>query len=801
MVLKLPKVRIATAVLTLPALAAIALLSCVLAYGFSLRMSLPPGLFNDPVSPVLLSREGKLLGASIAADQQWRFPATERVPQKFKTALLTFEDKRFDSHWGVDLLALGRAMRQNINKGRVVSGASTLTMQVIRLARKNPRRTLLEKIKEMLLASRLEWSYDKDEILALYAANAPFGGNIVGLEAAAWRYFGRSAQQLSWAESAMLAVLPNNPASMHPGRNRNELTQKRNRLLQRLQENGVLDAMQLQLAQAEPLVQKPRPLPRLAPHLLATLKTRYPNTSQFRTTVNYARQNRLNDLVANHALWLAPQGIHNAAVLVLDNRSFEVVAYAGNSPASGKHKGHAVDLIHRPRSTGSILKPLLFAGMLQSGEIVSTSLVPDVPARFNGYRPENYDRSYRGAVPAKEALARSLNIPAVLMLQRHGIGKFYDFLQRMGMSTLFRSPDGYGLTLILGGAEGSLWELTQMYANMAYIARQDQRHYDRNYLQAKVLQSQNTQGQYPWEIQAGAAWLTLQALNDVNRPGEENNWRSFSSSQKIAWKTGTSYGLRDAWAIGSNQRYTVGVWVGNADGEGKAGLTGLSAAAPLLFDVFNSLPQTPWFSKPEALLKQVSVCKKDGLLSNGHCQTEAQWAPVEAPFQQVSRRFKRVHLDTQGQWQVHSRCESTANMQHRNWFVLPPVQAFYYKHHHLDYKPLPDFRADCRQVSAGFNTFEILSPQVGAQIYIPVDLGERREKTLLEAKHKDSEATLYWHLNEEYLGETQVFHQMAVDLTPGKYRLTIVDQNGAEQHRRFEILGLTRVAESNVMLP
>ena len=754
---------------------------------------LPAPLFDDPLSRILISKQGKLLGAKIAADQQWRFPENPDLPPKFVSALLQFEDKRFYDHLGFDPLAFARAMLQNIRAGHVVSGGSTLSMQLIRMARKNPPRTYVEKIIEMIIATRLELSYDKQQILSLYAAHAPFGGNVVGLDAAAWRYFARPAKNLSWAESAMLAVLPNNPAMIHLGRQRQRLQDKRDRLLDRLFQAQLLSEMELSLAKAETIPKKPHALPQHAPHLLATLIKGHPLQSRFETTIDGELQRYVTNLLKNHNNRLSQQGINNAAVLVIDNTTFDVNAYAGNSRWSTRsNKGYAVDIIQRPRSTGSVLKPLLYASMLQHGEILPTTLVPDTPTHFNGYQPQNYDRRFRGAVPAKIALARSLNIPAVRMLQTHGVRRFYDTLSNMGMRTLFRDADDYGLTLILGGAEGSLWDLTQIYANLANIARQSSQDNNATYLQARTLQQSTTQTQRRYDFQAGAAWLTLQALLDVNRPTAESHWRNFSSTQKIAWKTGTSYGLRDGWAIGSNRQYTVGVWVGNASGEGRAGLTGLGTAAPILFDVFNRLNSTAWFDRPEALLTQVTVCKDDGLLNNGFCDTEPQWMPIQAGFQKVSNHFKRVHLDASGSWQVHSRCEPVDRMIHKNWFTLPPSQAYYYRQQHSKYQPLPAFRADCKNQQGNKPSvpLEIVYPaDSNTKIYIPVDLAGRKSQTVLEAVHTNNDATIYWHLNEQYIGETTTFHSMAVDIPPGQYQLTLVDKQGARLARRFEVLG------------
>jgi len=779
----------------------------VLCMGTAFWRCLPETLFNDPLSTVLISNKGQLLGARIAADHQWRFPTSNKLNPKYEQALLLYEDKRFYSHFGIDPFALLRALYLNLSQGQVVSGASTISMQVMRLSQKNPARSYFEKLKEIILTLRLELRFDKKQILAMYANNAPFGGNVVGIDTAAWRYFGRGLQQLSWAESAMLAVLPNSPALIHPGRNRQALKNKRDTLLKLLYGQKLLSSLELQLAILEPLPEKPVPLPRLAPHLLDTLLQQNESLrksgqikrkqSRFNTTIDRSLQRAVNKIVARHAQKLSQQEINNIAALVIDNDNFEVLAYVGNSGVINGNHGNAIDIIRRPRSTGSVLKPFLFARMLELGEILPETLIPDVPTQYAGYSPKNYDRRYRGAVPAKVALARSLNIPAVRMLRRHGVAQFYEFLKKIGMSTLHRSADGYGLTLILGGAEGNLWDIATMYANLAQIAKQKGRDDNARYQRLSLTNKDSAAdeatklGEYA-EITPAAAWLTLNALVEVNRPGSDSYWKNFNSSQKVAWKTGTSYGLRDGWAIGTTTKYTVAVWVGNASGEGRPALTGSATAAPILFDIFNRLPTAPWFTRPVDQMKQVRVCKADGYLADEHCASKKQWVPLNSHFQTLSPHHHWVHLDKNSDSRVHSRCESVANMQHQSWFVLPPAQAFYYRKQHSDYRVLPAYRKDCISVIAKQgkqSPIELLYPAAGARIYIPVDLAGKLSSTVFEAVHRKADTTLYWHLNDNYLGSTQRFHQQAVNLPPGHHKLTIVDEEGNRMVRRFEVLG------------
>ena len=752
---------------------------------------LPTPLFDAPLSSVLEARDGSLLGARIAADGQWRFPGRDTVPEKYAAALIAFEDKRFRRHPGVDPVALARAAWTNLRAGRIVSGASTITMQVIRMARGYRPRTYREKFVEAAQAVRLELGTTKDEVLALYAAHAPFGGNVVGLEAAAWRYFGRSPADLSWAEAAMLAILPNNPGAVHPGRSRDALKEKRDRLLRRLARTGTIDGAQLRLALMEPLPDAPQPLPQDAPHLLQRLASESGSAGRrYATTLDPALQQLAGETVARQSQGLAAMGIRHAAALVIDNRSFEVAAYVGNSRwAVDEGSGYAIDLIHRPRSTGSILKPLLFARMLDAGEILPETLVPDVPSQFAGYMPENYDREFRGAVPASAALARSLNVPAVWMLRRHGVDRFYDFLREMGMSTLHRAPGDYGLTLVLGGAEGTLWDMAAMYANVGRIGGGGDQ--GGRLWRPRLLVDAPVETRVTAPLSVGAAWLTLEALVEVVRPGADAQWRVLGDGRRVGWKTGTSYGHRDGWAIGVTPRYTVAVWAGNADGEGRPELTGIGAAAPVLFDVLNRLEGDGWFPRPEAHLKQVRICEADGFLAAGECDAAVAWAPRSSRFARPSPHHRTVHLDPASGLQVHGRCESARAMAHQTRFVLPPGQESYYRRWNPAYRPLPPYRADCAASSAeavAQGPVDFVYPHPGARIYIPVELGGRKGRAVFSAAHRDPEATLHWHLDDRYVGSTSVFHEQALDVERGWHAVTVVDDVGNRARRVFEVL-------------
>ncbi|WP_372755824.1 penicillin-binding protein 1C [Labilibaculum sp.] len=769
----------------------LAFLFVVLGFYFSL----PAKLFHDPTSTILFSREGKLLGARIAKDGQWRFPESETVPEKFEKALLCFEDQYFYYHPGVNLIAMGRAIVQNIKAGRVVSGGSTLSMQLIRISRKGKERTVYQKAIEIVKAFRLELGYSKKEILALYASHAPFGGNVVGLDAAAWRFFGQKADDLSWAEAATLAVLPNAPSLIYPGKNSEKLLVKRNRLLDRLMGKGSIDSTTCELAKLEDLPSKVHVLPMLAPHLLDQANSDFQG-ERIISSIDYRLQIQANAIVRKYQANLEANQIHNIAVLVLDVETGESIAYIGNTAANGKgDNGNQVDVIRAPRSTGSVLKPLLFASMLNSGEILPNTLIADIPTQIAGYSPKNFNLRYDGAVPAHEALSRSLNVPSVRMLRTHGVERFHHMLKNLGLSTLNRPAGHYGLSLILGGAEGELWDLCGIYADLARTLNHfnESKSYFSNNIRKPFYRLKDSLPKGKKEsnsiLSAGSIYQTFDALLEVNRPDGESGWKSFSSSRKVAWKTGTSFGFRDAWAIGTTPNYVVGVWVGNADGEGRPDLTGVGAAAPIMFDVFNVLPTQKWFDIPYSELESVEVCRQSGCRAGKWCETVDTMLVCKAGLESKSCPYHRlIHLDASKRFQVNSNCESVGNMVHESWFVLPPAMEWYYKKRNPLYQTLPPFRDDCKG-NYGHQVMELIYPKNNDQLFIPIELDGMLGKLVFEIAHHDPQAEVFWHLDGNFIGSTVFLHQMELCPDEGEHELTFVDEQGNTLSKKFAIVG------------
>jgi penicillin-binding protein 1C len=729
---------------------------------------LPRNLFDVPYSTVVTDRNGELLGARVADDGQWRFPQNDHIPEKFKQCLVAFEDRYFYYHFGVNPLALFRALKQNIREKRIVSGGSTLTMQLMRISR-GGKRTVGEKLIEMILATRVECRYSKDDILTMYASHAPFGGNVVGIEAASWRYFGHSADGLSWSEAAVLAVLPNAPSMIHIAKNRSLLLAKRNKLLKYLYEKGKMDATDYHLAVSEELPDEPLPLPNIAPHLVTNyyLKNR---GKEIVSSIDRDLQIQTENIIERRNAEFIRSDIRNIAALIIDVQTNEVLAYCGNVSSEKNKSGNQVDIIQSPRSTGSILKPFLYYAALNEGVILPNTLLPDIPLNINGFVPQNFNRQYEGAVPAAQVISRSLNVPSVFLLREFGVPKFYDFLKRAGITTLSQPASHYGLSLILGGAEATLWDVSFLYSDMARTllgfnriagSTQEVRH-------PEIL---------PQIFKSGAAWQVFDAIKEVNRP-EEIDWRYMPSMETIAWKTGTSYGFRDAWAVGVTSRFVVGVWVGNASGEGKPELIGARTAAPVMFDIFNILPSSEWFGRPGNEFIEVEICKKSGQLKGRFCDETDTVLLVPNGLKTESCPYHTIiNLTENEQYRVYENCiPSGQNIIRKSWFVLPPVREWYYKQHHPDYKMLPPFMKGCGDDLK--SPMQFIYPQRNTIVRLPKQLDGSDGEITFELAHSNANATVFWHLDDEYAGATQHIHKLTLRPSKGKHNITVVDNEG-----------------------
>jgi len=766
----------------------IVILILLLVYYFSL----PKVLFDAPTATVVTTKNDKLIGAVIADDGQWRFPEIDSVPRKFKECILQFEDGHFYNHFGFNPISMGKAMVQNIKAKRVVRGGSTLTQQVIRLSRENTKRTYFEKFKELILATRLEFKYSKENILKLYASHAPFGGNVVGLEMASWRYFGLPAYQLSWSESATLAVLPNAPSLIYPGKNQERLKKKRNRLLKKIYEQDIIDSLTYQLALEEALPQKPYDLPLVAPHFVQHIAKEHKG-ERVQSSMDYFLQENVNGIVNQHYEVLKQNEVHNASVLVVDVKTRKVLSYIGNT-LTGKGNQKDVDNVISGRSTGSVLKPILYAHMLQSGDLLPKQLVADIPTEIAGYNPKNFNLHFDGAVSANEALTRSLNIPAVRALKEYGLEKFRDDLKDYKISHITKGANHYGLPLILGGAEASLWDMCKVYAGFSgtinHYEDLSHQYYTNEFTDLSFLANDKvdfgTISNVASTIDAGSAYTTLEVLTDVKRPIQDQAWKYFDSSQKIAWKTGTSFGNRDAWAIGVTKDYVVGVWVGNSDGEGRPNLTGAGSASPILFDIFDVLPQSNWFLEPFEDLIEERICNTSGCLALPICESTKTRIPKNGIKGKTCEYHREIQLDNNGQYRVNADCEPIGNMKTKVWFELPPLQALYYKQNNSDYISIPNFREDCNKLEKSKMDF-VFPTKYRSQITLTKGVSGELNPIILKLTHPKSEATVYWYVNKEYKQITNHYHQIAITPEKGTHYITVIDNFGNELKRILEV--------------
>jgi len=420
---------------------------------------------------------------------------------------------------------------------------------------------------------------------------------------------------------------------------------------------------------------------------------------------------------------------------------------------------------------------------------------------INGYHPENFQRDYDGVVPAEDALSRSLNIPFVYLLRQYGVGRFHYQLRKLGMQTINRAPDHYGLSLVLGGAEATLWDLAGIYASMARTLTtfntQNSRYFADDHFPLSFFNSPSQQPSAGVQLRkapyfdAGVLWNTFQAMQELNRPESEGEWQYFSSSRRIAWKTGTSFGFRDAWAIGLTPEYLVATWVGNADGEGRPDLVGTRVAAPLMFELFGLLPTTPWFSTPFDELVKGSVCRESGWVAGRYCPTDTLLLPRKSSNTPACPYHLLVHLNPEKSFQVNANCYPTDEILHEGRFVLPALEEFYYRKKHPEYLPLPPYHPNCAAstVQSGVaGPMQLIYPAPRAKIFIPRDLDGSLSATVFKLAHRNPDTRVFWHLDNIYLGSTQTFHNLEMRPSPGPHLLTLVDAHGNRLEANFRII-------------
>jgi penicillin-binding protein 1C len=726
--------------------------------------------FPDNYSRIVYDAQGRLLRATLAPDGQIRFPLTEGpLPFKYVSAVTACEDRRYFSHPGVDPLALIKSLYVNISRARRVRGGSTIPMQVARLS--NPKhRTYLNKILEGACAVKLTLHNSKHDLLRLYAAHVPMGGNIVGIEAASWRYFGKPVSEMTWAEAALFTVLPNAPSMINLAKANGRLRLKRNRALEVLRSRGVIDSLTCVLSKQEPLPSGSDALPFEARHFSQRVLASS-TAAVCRTTLDLGIQHRVEEIIRLYNRQYGASGIQNIAALVVQTPSGRVTAYAGSQDFSDTLHHGQVDGVSAHRSTGSLLKPFLVAKALDRGPYVLESVLQDVPTFYGSFCPQNASNEYCGLATMRQALIQSLNVPMVRLLYWYGVNDFYADLRNAGVSGLFRPAQGYGLSLILGGAESSLWDLTRMFEGLGNLGM---------VRPLTTTLDQRAFGDTGRFCREGAAWLVLTTLSQLHRPGSEYYWTLFTNQIPVAWKTGTSYGQKDAWAIGTNRQWTIGVWVGNFSGEGNPSLGGAQSAGPVLFEQFRALADKSrdlWFTKPEYDLRTVTVCRSSGLLPTAVCGDTIHAEQPLSAFQVSSCPWhQRCMVSRTKGFSVCSRCWNGVDTVWKVKTLYPPSVRAILSRHGWPGDSLPRHNPAC-PVAHPQTGIEIVYPSENVSIIVPRNLQGSYEKVVFKAECQRPSARLYWYLDGSFLAETVGQHTLAVDLRQsGKHSVAV--QNG-----------------------
>ncbi len=555
------------------------------------RMGPPPlGIAND-LSKTIVDRNGRLLRAFTTSGGRWRLPVEpHQVDTRYIKMLFALEDRRFPQHFGVDPLAVGRAALQYASNGRIVSGASTITMQVARLIDRKHDRTIQRKWRQMVRALQLEAQFAKRDILKFYLRLAPFGGNLEGVRAAALAYFGKEPRRLSIAESALLVALPQSPEARRPDRSPKAAKRARDKVLMRAAKAGVITPAEAKRARAQPVPKTRLPFPMFAPHLTERVAAKEPKALRHKLTIDRGIQARLQKLARASAIRLGPK--LSVAVLAVDHTTGKVVAHVGSPGYLDQRRSGAIDMVHAIRSPGSTLKPMIYGLAFERGLAHPQTFIEDRPVRFGLYAPENFDEKYRGTVTIREALALSLNVPAVKVLNAVGPGRLVGRLRRIGVTPKLPDAETPSLAIALGGVGMTLHDLTHVFAGIANGGKLVVLHH-----RDKAAVPDDQRAPKKPVLSPVAAWYVSDILRSAPPPDHAVGGR-------IAYKTGTSYGHRDAWAVGFDGRHTIGVWVGRADATATPGLMGRSSAAPILFDAFNriSKQRVPFARPPTGVL-------------------------------------------------------------------------------------------------------------------------------------------------------------------------------------------------------
>ncbi len=715
----------------------------------------------------VLSRDKELLHAFLSSDQKWRMNCSlEEVNPILVKTIIQKEDQWFWYHPGVNIFSIGRAVWQNFSRGERISGASTITMQVVRLLERRER-TYLSKVIEIFRAVQLEMHYSKSRILEMYLNLLPYGGNIEGIKAASFLYFGQKPYTLSTAQVVTLAIIPNNPHHLRLGINNERILKERNHWLVRLSGQGWINESQLTASLTEPLTAHRLPAPRLVPHYAEKLVRMFPEHLILNTFIDRNLQDQVEKLMATEIASLRMKGITNCAVIVISNTTSQVLAYAGSAGFKESLYSGQVDGVSSLRSPGSALKPFLYAMAIDKGLITPKSMLEDVPINFGGYKPSNYDETYRGQLTATQALALSLNIPAVDLANRLGVELFVEKLGRGGLRWISKRKDKLGLSVVLGGCGVTLEELTNLYSSLA----REGRHFPLQYCK------EDKQIRTDTLFSPQSSWMITEMLTNLKRPDLPNYFENSVHLPHIAWKTGTSYGRRDAWSIGYNPEYSVGVWVGNFDGTGIADLSGSETAAPILFKIFNQLTykkNPKWFKQPEGVDFRL-VCSESGLPPNDFCENIVMdyYIPAVSSNRKCNHMLE-VFTNPSGTESYCRSCLPASGYRSDFYPNYRPQLLTFYNLERIPYKRIPPHNSSCNRVYQDQDP--VITSLNGNKEYILY--ADADQKLQLACSAGVDVTKVYWYINNKFLQDASVSETLFFTPVAGMNKISCCDDKG-----------------------
>ena len=771
-------------------LALVGALVALAAAWLGLRLVPLPARLQAEPSTVVRYADGSVAHVFLSGDDKVRMAARlDRIDPDFVRALLRYEDRRFRFHPGVDPIALLRAAALNARRGRVASGGSTLTMQLVRVLEPRPR-TLRSKIVEACRALQLESRLGKDEILAAYLTFAPYGRNVEGVEAAALLYFGHGAEDLSPAEIATLLAVPQRPSERWPSpRNEARLRGGRDEIAARLVAQGALaspgrsPAELLASVKAAPVPTELAPIPREIPHAARRLRERHPRQPQLQTTIDRGVQRLAEARLAQVQAELAAQGVHDGVLVVVEHATGDVRALVGNFDFTGTRPGSQVPGFDVPRSPGSTLKPFLHALAVDEGLALPDTLVADVPVAYGTYAPENYAGTFAGLVPLREALAWSLNVPFVDLLARVGVERFIGTLRGAGVASLSPRAGAYGLSAAVGGVEITPLELAALYAALAENgAIRDLR----------VLATDPPAA--PRElVSPGAAWLTRQVLGLRDRPDFPMRRQLGAAPAHVHWKTGTSQGHRDAWACGSGPRYTAVAWLGNFDRAPSAALVGSEASAPLLFDVLEGLAQPSRFPPSDPAprdLASVELCAYSGRVPGPACPSRRRsWAVRDRVPSEPCPYHVEIDVDAATGLALNPSCRDGHAWTRRSFLTWPATIRRFLSAQERSVPAPPALLPGC-EPGGSRATPSIVSPPPGQVVVLVPGVAASQQQVPLLAESTAPGARHAWFVDGAYLGASAPEEAAWWTPAPGVHDVVVVDDSGRTSKRRLEVRAL-----------